>query len=168
MDNVDMYVLHLVRDPRAVSFSRQRPKKNPDFVGQDAKPRRHPVIGSSIRWLAANAAAEAMSLKLAPIRSGRRIRYEDLVTAPTDCLDRIQRFLEVPPVSIVDRENVIEFSMNHTAGGNLNRFDTGSIALKLDDEWRKRMSMRGKAMCTAITYPLLKKYGYLEDNVHGF
>jgi hypothetical protein len=45
--------------------------------------------------------------------------------------------------------------------GNPSRFRTGKIELQLDEEWKVKMRGADKNVVTALTAPLLLKYGYL-------
>ena len=47
--------------------------------------------------------------------------------------------------------------------GNPARFRTGSIELQPDEEWRVKMGGADKNVVTALTAPLLLKYGYLRE-----
>ena len=50
---------------------------------------------------------------------------------------------------------------SHIISGNPMRFAHGKVRVEPDDEWVRRMSRRDKAAVTAITLPLLARYGYL-------
>jgi UTP-glucose-1-phosphate uridylyltransferase len=63
--------------------------------------------------------------------------------------------------SLFIKENVISLVENHTVAGNPMRFKTGKIELKLDEEWREKLNPFIRKFVTIITYPYLKKYGYL-------
>jgi uncharacterized protein YndB with AHSA1/START domain len=45
--------------------------------------------------------------------------------------------------------------------GNPSRFKTGNIDLRPDEEWKVKMRGADKNVVTALTAPLLLKYGYL-------
>ena len=48
----------------------------------------------------------------------------------------------------------------HSAWGNPNRFDTGAIELRPDDEWVRRMRASDRRVVTALNGPFLPHYGY--------
>jgi hypothetical protein len=54
-----------------------------------------------------------------------------------------------------------DLSVAHTASGNPMRFATGRIPIRLDDEWRTRMTAAHRGAVTLLTLPLLAHYGYL-------
>jgi hypothetical protein len=49
---------------------------------------------------------------------------------------------------------------SHSAAGNPMRFVTGEIALRRDDEWVRALSPAARRRVTALTAPLLARYGY--------
>ena len=54
----------------------------------------------------------------------------------------------------------IDDGVDHTAGGNPSRFETGSVDIRPDDDWRYQMPGRRRPYVTALTWPLLVRYGY--------
>jgi hypothetical protein len=49
---------------------------------------------------------------------------------------------------------------SHGILGNPVRFDKTPRAIRIDDEWRRRLSRRDSTLTTALTWPLLVRYGY--------
>jgi len=47
-----------------------------------------------------------------------------------------------------------------TASGNPMRFTTGKVAIRRDDRWRTAMPPSHRRTVTALTLPLLARYGY--------
>jgi hypothetical protein len=45
-------------------------------------------------------------------------------------------------------------------GGNPARFSAGATELRADDEWQRRMPAAARIEATALTAPLLPRYGY--------
>ena len=155
---VELYVLHLVRDPRAVAYSWLKKKVQPDLEGTQYMMQRSPA-GSSLRWMARNLATEAF-WRRSPGRY-MMLRYEDFVRAPRETVGRIVGMLgegdrRLPFVS----EREAELGLSHTISGNPNRFDTGTIELRPDREWASKMRWRDRALVTLLTLPLLARYGY--------
>jgi hypothetical protein len=54
----------------------------------------------------------------------------------------------------------IRLEPNHTVDGNPMRFLRGSVAVRRDEEWKANMAKRDRRTVTAMTFPLLMKYGY--------
>jgi len=55
-----VHVVHLVRDPRAVSFSLQRSRKRPEIHWTEAEMPKESVYLSTVRWLGLNALVELL------------------------------------------------------------------------------------------------------------
>jgi hypothetical protein len=155
---IDLYVVHLVRDPRAVAYSWLRKKPQPDT---DKLPYmlQMNTVKSSLLWDAWNASSEAFWRGF----SGRymRLRYEDFVEKPRRVLKDILSMLheDTRGLTFVGERDV-ELRVSHTVSGNPNRFQTGVVRLQPDNEWIHRMKLRDKMLVTLLTLPLLAKYGY--------
>lgn len=155
---IDLYVVHLVRDPRAAAYSWLKKKLQPDRGEEGYMDQHHPTK-SSLMWTVWNAAAEALWR-----RSRERyllLRYEDLVADPRAALLRVLELVgegdrDLPFV----RGDEVDLGINHTVAGNPNRFGTGTVKLRLDDEWKRRMRLRDRALVTLLTLPVLTRYGY--------
>jgi hypothetical protein len=44
--------------------------------------------------------------------------------------------------------------------GNPNRFKTGQVTIRLDDEWTRRMPRTRRLVVRALLWPFLLRYGY--------
>jgi hypothetical protein len=154
---LDVYVLHLVRDPRAVAYSWQRRKPLPD---RNAGAFMYRTPGSSsARWLAWNAGIEAF-WKRTPGRY-LLVRYEDFVTDPVATVGQIVDLLgERSPNVELTADGEVFLDVCHTVDGNPARFRTGLVRLKKDDEWETAMDVRTRAGVTSMTLPLLVRYHY--------
>jgi hypothetical protein len=155
--DLDVRVVHLVRDPRAVAFSWTRRKALPDRDPPEEMYRS--PRDSSVRWNAWNVAAEAF-WRAHPERY-MRLRYEDFVARPRETLADILRFAGEPDGRLpFTGERSAELGVSHTVSGNPLRLRSGAVELRDDDEWKRRMSKRERALVTALTLPLLVRYGY--------
>ena len=154
---IDLYVVHLVRDPRAVAYAwLKEPRPDAD---ERAYMHRLNVVKSSLLWDAWNASSEMLWRG----STGRyiRLRYEDFVAEPRRVVGEILDMLDedagqLPFVG--DRD--VEFGAGHTVAGNPNRFRKGLVRLRRDDEWVSRMKSRDRTLVTLLTLPLLARYGY--------
>jgi Sulfotransferase family len=149
MPGVDPFFVHLIRDPRGVAYSwarRKEPGHGPAATARD--------------WMAFNLLDEAIRRRAGKGRSVR-IRYEDLVNDPADALRSATRLMgehvdEFPVRS--GREALLR--VNHGVMGNPSRFVTGEVQLREDKEWKGALSRGRRAAVTALTAPLLARYGY--------
>lgn len=158
--NVDPYVLHLVRDPRAVAYSYRRRKT---FLDQDDEPTPMPRFSgwhSGLSWAARNAVAEWVRAKVPPDRY-RLQHYERLVRSPRDEFAALARFVgqEFDEKPFLD-ERTIRLSPTHTVAGNPSKFTSGETRFRPDDEWRDELPTSHRIPATLTSLPLLRRYGY--------
>jgi hypothetical protein len=155
MHGVKVYMLHLVRDPRGAAYSWSRQKYQPDGTASFV---RKQSAQSSLIWMAWNAAIEAFKSKT---DGYLRIRYEDFVVDPAAEIQRILAMLgrTASSLPMVAQQEVF-LRAQHTIGGNPDRFRTGRVEIQPDDAWKREMAASSKFAVTALTGPLLVKYGY--------
>lgn len=164
---VDLRVLNLVRDPRAVAWSWskvvERPHVSSGSSGSSAGEEmwRIPPHRSAAQWAALQAEMHALSgLGGTP---SARLRYEDFVVDPVASLCAATAQLGVPLAAddlppVVDGRIVL--GPSHGLSGNPGRFRSGPIELRRDDGWATEMPSADQRLVTALTLPLLKVYGY--------
>lgn len=157
LPHVDAYVIHLVRDARAVAFSRLRTKRA--AVGEEPYflPRMSPVR-SSIYWDAGN----FIAAKVARVYGDRSltIRYEDFVRQPQETIERIASLVGEETRSTLSGSDRPEMGVHHTIGGNPIRFDPGPIQIRIDDEWTRKMRRGDFLKTTLLCLPGLLRQGY--------
>lgn len=158
LPDVELYVLHMVRDPRAVAFSWGRRKKQPD-KGPDAFMQCQGLLKSTAFWDMWNLACE----RFWGDQNGRYmlLRYEDFVEHPRESVHRIMRMVgHGDAATPFCGEREVELRSGHTVSGNPVRFRHGRVALKPDLEWKHHMPVFSKLGVTLLSLPLLLKYGY--------
>jgi hypothetical protein len=150
---LDVTFVHLVRDPRGVAHSWRREKMQE--TGQTF--RRRKLTDSAWRWVVRNEEAHILLRH----RAHLTIRYEDLVRYPDKVLREILSVAgeETGSLEFI-RDGSITIKRLHTTTGNPIRFNSGTISIRLDDEWEKRMTPLEKAPIKALTWPWRRKYGY--------
>ncbi|MBA2312816.1 MAG: sulfotransferase [Actinobacteria bacterium] len=157
LSGVTPFFVQLVRDPRAVSYSRTRVK--PDEVDQ-REMRRDGTLRSAFKWWQRNAEAESVRRKH-PAGRSLTVRYEDLVSDPAGTIESIARLVDETPADLpFEGPKTVRLGENHTAAGNPSRFKKGLITLREDDEWVHRQNARDQWITTIISLGLLKRYGY--------
>jgi hypothetical protein len=156
---LDVRVIHLVRDSRAVAFSWTRTRATADSATTQYMPKFHPGY-STLTWLSNNLAIDAIRLRgLRP----RVLRYENLVSFPSRELERsVADLLPESARAALPRLADPEFTLGtqHTVSGNPVRMRTGPLRLRLDDAWRSEMRSSDRLLVSAMTFPLLIRYGY--------
>jgi hypothetical protein len=160
---LDLRVVHLVRDSRAVAYSWATKIQRPDSATESYMTTYAPATTAGV-WNAQNAALQLLARSDTPVL---RVRYEDLVAAPEDTLRRIASFAgigvtdeKLPFLGSADSEPWANLTPAHTASGNPMRFAVGRIAIHADERWRTAMASRPRRTVTALTLPLLAYYGY--------
>ena len=155
---LDVYVLHLVRDPRAVAHSWARNRRPGEVRRDPGSVEFARALFFSFEWTTRN-----LALELIQPAAGRRMkmRYEDLTSSPATCVAKICDFLgercDVRPVS---QQGSVVLGENHMASGNRTRYVRGEVVIRPDDEWRRSMSARTSLIGTVSALPLLRRYGY--------
>jgi hypothetical protein len=165
---IDLRVLHVIRDSRAVAYSWTRRIRRPEAAGGSSEymatlsPTR-----SALLWDALNLGVGLLSSLGVPVR---QIRYEDFMADPPgsmaalaefscgagDFTDAIASFLDQARASL---------GVSHTVSGNPIRFASGSIAFRTDNAWRDALPALDRAVVSALTLPLLARYGYLRHSL---
>lgn len=151
-------IVHLVRDSRGVAYSRSKQVPRQDI--ENRQMRQIPPGRTAARWMLYNFLLEAIS-RSRPPRS--LLRYEDLAATPEPEFQRIVDFLGIP-TSVEDlaflRGNEVDLAGDHGIWGNPMRLRTGPQNIRLDQEWRIRMSRSTRLKVTALSLPGLLRYGY--------
>ncbi|GAA4600824.1 sulfotransferase [Actinoplanes octamycinicus] len=158
MAGVQPYLLHMIRDPRAVTHSWMRKIPQVDRR-KPAMMHREAPAASTMHWLVRNALAE----RLAGAYQGRyrMLRYEDFVAGPRATIESLLDFAGVDAgTGPFTDENTVRLEVNHTIAGNPGRFRTGEVALRVDDRWRQEQTAGPRLTATALALPLLHRYGY--------
>nr|MBA3349531.1 sulfotransferase [Actinomycetota bacterium] len=159
LPDIDSYYVHLVRDPRAVAYSRQKKKLNPDRDVPADMGGKSPAL-STLQWDAGNLGADALRRRH---RSDRSIvlKYEDFTAHPRSSVDKIIGMLgEQPQASPFLDDRTVQLGTHHTVSGNPIRFNTGPTELREDTRWVQGLSARDRWTVTIMTLPQLIHYGY--------
>ena len=158
---IDLRLLNVVRDPRAVAWSWTRHVERPQATSGSSEMWRVPVPRSAAQWSTLQLEMEAIArLGGAP---AARLRYEDFVADPVASLVEATTRLGLPlaadDLPAVTGSQVV-LAPSHGLSGNPSRFRSGAIELRRDDGWRAAMPSVDRAVVTALTLPLLLSYGY--------
>jgi hypothetical protein len=156
--DLDLRVLHIVRDSRGVAYSWTKVVERPETEGGESMPQL-PVTTSTGLWLSHNLSMAALKHRGVPLT---RIRYEELVEDAAGTIKQAWRDLGLPgsgELPMID-PTTIELRPTHSVAGNPMRFRAGRTTLRRDDAWRRDMPRRDRALVTAMTYPALRAMGY--------
>jgi hypothetical protein len=147
-----VHAIHLVRDPRAVAWSEQRTRARPELGDRLGYLPIRSARQTSLEWDVRNALARVMGTRSVTYS---RVTYEELVAAPEATVDRIAHAVTGTIVMLGQDE-----PRGHTVGGNPMRFDRDGLRIKPDVEWRTALSVRNRRTVNALTWPLLRHFGY--------
>ncbi len=145
---VDLRVLHLVRDPRATAWSWRKASE---------LSLRPSALGSV--WDVWNATIEALWSR--DHDRYLRLRYEDFARVPRESLARVLAFAGLDPGAVpFVSESAVELTPTHSTNGNRGRFRSGLVEIVLDRAWEEAGSFDGLSTVSALTWPLRRRYGY--------
>ncbi|MHB1430670.1 MAG: sulfotransferase family protein [Streptosporangiaceae bacterium] len=160
---IDLRVIHVVRDSRAVAHSWASKVERPDSATRTYMTTYSPMRAAG-QWNAENGAFQMLARRGVPVL---RVRYEDLVGAPERMIRQMAGFAGLPGDLDLDfigadgHERWARLRPAHTASGNPIRFATGKLTIRPDERWRSAMPEGQRRTVTALTLPLLSHYGYV-------
>ena len=146
---LDLWLVHLVRDPRAVVYSQLTPKKWKDRNGIEREIRPTKLVVSAIRWVRWNFFIECLRLTI-PKSRRIRVRYEDFTRDTSVERKRLVAFGLVPDTDLSAR------GQHHIAAGNPSRFENRQI--EFDGRYIENLTAQQWLLTTFITWPLLLWY----------
>jgi hypothetical protein len=157
--DIDLRVVHVVRDARGVAYSWTKRVSRPETDGTDEMTRYSPGR-SAMLWNAHNAAFGLLARRGVAVR---RIRYEEFLTDPRTELIKLADFaglrLAQDDLSFV-RPDHADLGVGHSAAGNPMRFTVGRVTLRRDDAWVRAMPSVQRRLVGAVCGPMLHAYGY--------
>ena len=147
--DLDLRVLHVVRDPRAVAESWRKPK---DYIPSMSAGR------STGYWDAFNVASEVAG-RIRP-ESYLRVRYEDLCRRPVDVVEQVLAFAGLEAPAPVHPDSTVLLGTNHTVTGNPDRLRNGVTTIRPDVRWPATLPSRQRRTVEVLAAPLARRYGY--------
>jgi len=137
-------VIHLIRDPRGVTFSQR-------YLGEAG------MRAVPIGWCHVNLGVER-HLNGLPRERWLRVRYESLCADPASTLAAIGSFLGIGPIDVPSNFRAGE---HHLQAGNAARkqSDTRS-SIAIDERWRTELSPSILDHAARVAGPLARRYGY--------
>ena len=158
-DDVDLRVVHVVRDPRGVAYSWTKTVARPETDGSEDMTRYSPAR-SALLWNAHNAAFGLLARRGVGVR---RIQYEEFLSDPRAALIRLADFaglaLTTDDLAFL-RPEYADLKVGHSAAGNPMRFTVGRLPLRRDDDWVRALPSGQRRLVGAVCAPMLRAYGY--------
>ena len=163
LPDVDLRIVHVVRDPRGVANSWSKVVERPEVQGGGvAMDTLHPGrIG--LRWLWFNWAFSNMDRLQVPTTT---IRYEDFVSGPAEILDQIFDFAGLDPMAgeLFDNEDPLVLQEGHSVSGNPRRLEKKAVEIRVDEQWRQDLSPKMRSLVSRVTRPMLGRYRYRKES----
>jgi hypothetical protein len=159
--NIELYIIHLVRDGRGVAHSLNQAHSKNLAAGIQQDLEAKSVVRTTILWVVVNLIAEWVISRHARDKV-LRVRYEDFARDPTGT---VQRIGEMTGIESLRQANIVSdtcFHSGHTVAGNRMRM-SGNVAIRLNESWREKMGIREKTMFETIAGWLLTRYGYTKN-----
>jgi len=160
--NLNVRVIHLVRDPRGVAYSWQKRVHRTDGGKADDYMARYGPMSAALRYDLYNSQTHLLRWVGIPYRF---LRYEDLVAHPHAALRSLAAFggasadaaSDVIPVLA---QGDMDMGISHTVDGNPSRLRAGGLSIRADEEWRVMLPTWQHRLVTVLTAPLLLRYRY--------
>ena len=158
---IDLRVVHLVRDGRGVAWSLMTPFSKDARAGVRRDIHAKSILRSSWRWRRVNSVSDQV-LANAGSR-GIRVRYEDFVANPRETLRGIYRLVGL---DLDDAAEALEhgegFAPGHLIAGNRLRMQS-AVRLSRDKRWRREMPRRSRWLFWAVAGRVARRYGYTSE-----
>ncbi len=159
--DVDLTLLHLIRDGRGVVWSHTKPKDRrrnpPEGIPQDFAPT--PAWRVSVDWSVKNLEAAWVAAQ-APHGRSVRIHYEDLVADPAPTLARVGAATGLELEAIARRvQEGKPFRAEHLPEGNRIRM-AGEIVVREDESWREAIRKRDLRVFELLGGWVNRRFGY--------
>jgi hypothetical protein len=139
---VDLRVIHVIRDVRAFAFSALRHGNRKESADAGRV------------WVRTHTAAARLRHLVGDDRY-LRLRWEDFCVRPDAVLDQLCRFLGVEPVELVAAVN----ERTHHVIGNQMRLKPVR-PIRSDESWREALAPDQRAACERVAGDLSRRFGY--------
>jgi hypothetical protein len=153
---VDVRVVHVVRDPRAVAYSWRRSRAWTDRDAGEHMPR-WGVAHSAASWATRSVLVEMLGRRHASVT----VNYDALARDPARVLRAVVDVAGEPATDLSFlTSGAATLVPTHSVGGNPIRMISGEVAIRPDEEWRDGMSGRDQLVATVFALPMLRHYGF--------
>jgi len=156
-DQVDLYFIHLIRDPRAVAYSWSR-KRASGEAADELLPR-YSSLKSSLYWSGFNLLA--LLFRWRRKANYLAVRYEDFCGDPRATVAKIFAHCGVEDDGLNwHGHSEVEVSPQHSISGNPSRFNVGKVEVRPDTAWQTNMASGPRRIVTLACGLLFPVFGY--------
>jgi hypothetical protein len=158
--DVDLRLLHLIRDSRAVAYSWTKVVRRPEARGNDEFMYRISPDRMALIWSVHNTLLALPRFAGSPTRT---LRYEDFARDPEAALRHVAEFagLELPEGAMdFLTTDAVQLSTSHQVAGNPMRFTTGEVRIRRDDAWKTELDRSDRRRVAVLTAPVATAFGY--------
>lgn len=159
LPGIDLRVLHLVRDGRAVAYSWSKRRKRELAATQPGArmPGRSALTALAV-WGIENSFAHRLSHGL----PYAMLRYEDFVREPAGALGDalVSLGFERPSFTHLQCKEAVQLQPTHSVGGNPLRFLDKQLTIRADEEWRCHYHSLVRLGLGLLAMPWLLRYQY--------
>lgn len=157
---IDLRIVHLVRDGRGVAWSMMQAIPLDVSAGVQKQIDGKSAGRTSIRWSAFNLMTEYVCSRL-PAGRSRRITYEDFTARPRDTLDSVGALVDADFAAAFgqhgDGRDIVP---NHQVAGSRIRLK-GPLRVSRDASWEGKMPARDQRRVEIAAGWLMRRYGYV-------
>jgi hypothetical protein len=158
--DLDLRLLHLIRDSRAVAYSWTKVVRRPEATREDEFMYRISPDRMALIWSVHNT---LLALPRLAGSATRTLRYEDFARDPEGALRQIAAFAGIElPEDAMDflTPDAVQLSASHQVAGNPMRFTTGEVRIRRDDDWKAKLSSSDRRRVALLTAPVATAFGY--------
>jgi hypothetical protein len=159
-DDLDLRLLHLIRDSRAVAYSWTKVVRRPEATTRDEYMYRIAPGRMALIWSVHNT---LLALPRFAGSTARTLRYEDFARDPKEALREVAAFADLElPARALDflSTDSVRLSASHQVAGNPLRFTTGDVRIRRDDDWRSKLAVSDRRRVSVLTAPVSAAFGY--------
>ena len=162
MPDIDLYLIHLVRDGRGVATSHKKTWRKDLQAGVTRDVKRRSVWETTARWVSVNLGTEWVRFLLRSEKSVR-LRYEDYVADPKEASDKIGQMVDLDFTEVSSTVSAGgALQAGHNIAGNHLRM-SGTVRLVPETgQWRNKgaLSAGERRLSWILMGWLLRRYEY--------
>lgn len=158
MMGIELHILHLIRDGRAVLNSLKKSFKTDLSSGVQREIKPKPTIRTAFFWIGVNTMVERVSKKC----NYHRMRYEDLLRNYEEELGKVSSSFDIELSEVIKMLKAGEsMQKGHIIAGNRLRMQKEvKLNLQPDEGWRDSLDKKDIKVFENISGGMLKRYKY--------